>query len=465
MDVKIFEEHSSVLPELWGRGAGDRTLICLDAHLDLQPINARRLAQLRACASKEHVKALEKPHHLLPDRGYAYSLEDWLYPAHRLGLFHRLIWVVPPHVVVDMSEEVLAHLRQMDGVRPEEIASFCARPEGGFAGTLSGIDITICKYQELQSLSLRGKAVIDIDTDYFVEVPGDRPWVHPRAVFGALERVSPAPEFVSISRSAGSGFLPLRYRHFADHLAALWRRHEAETDHYDRLFDADERRRRGASRVAADMLEQESLRFPECAATWYLRSGLDPHDEDAIKCREQAARLCSGYRTDLLTAACAYPERKLPLRGNAVRAMEREVLDAPLDPQTRALTRVALGLIHCAVGRVDAAAEHYRQWSERFGSHPGLALVIGKRLLAAKNQHQAAAVLRAALEDDKSRTAALVGLATIHRDSADFKQSLACVDAAIEAAPAWNGLMLLRADILRRAQASQTHQRPEGFDS
>ena len=79
MRVLIFEEHSSVLPEWWHRQVRARTLVCLDAHLDLQYVNRERLGYLEQCTSSEAVVSLKKPHHLFPDRHFSYSIKDFLY--------------------------------------------------------------------------------------------------------------------------------------------------------------------------------------------------------------------------------------------------------------------------------------------------------------------------------------------------------------------------------------------------
>ena len=43
----LFEEHASVLPHWVAQGLRDATIVCLDAHLDLQFIAPERIARLR----------------------------------------------------------------------------------------------------------------------------------------------------------------------------------------------------------------------------------------------------------------------------------------------------------------------------------------------------------------------------------------------------------------------------------
>ena len=91
MKALIFEEHSSVLPLWWEGREQARTVIYLDAHLDLQHISTERIARLAGCRTVEQVRSLEKPHFLSRDEGFSYSLEDFLYPASQLGLIERVM--------------------------------------------------------------------------------------------------------------------------------------------------------------------------------------------------------------------------------------------------------------------------------------------------------------------------------------------------------------------------------------
>ena len=164
MEILIFEEHSSVLPEWWLRQVHARTLVYLDAHLDLQYINRERLSQLEQCTTAQAVKRLEKPHHLLPNRHFSYGIEDFLYPAHRLGMIERLIWVAPPHVQMGNFETALSQLQQMEGILFEELTSFKKTNEGWIKGRLLGLDITICSYLQLDMLRRPASVIVPLGT-------------------------------------------------------------------------------------------------------------------------------------------------------------------------------------------------------------------------------------------------------------------------------------------------------------
>jgi hypothetical protein len=224
----VFEEHSEVLAHWFANGVGDATLIYLDAHLDLQFIDPARIARLAACTSAEQLARLESPHCLSPDRSACYGIEDFLYPAAQLGMLRRVVWVAPPHVLHGGMAVALRGLLQMEGVTIDELESFHVGAGGALEGRLLGVELTICVLEQLPALALAGPLLVDIDADYFVVVPADVVWARPAAVVAALKHVAGPQAGLTIARSVGSGFMPLRYGHIADDLAALWQGRDHE---------------------------------------------------------------------------------------------------------------------------------------------------------------------------------------------------------------------------------------------
>ncbi|HSC13606.1 MAG TPA: hypothetical protein VLI71_00735, partial [Gammaproteobacteria bacterium] len=235
----IFEEHCTVLAEWQSRGLRRKTLVYLDAHLDLQRVNETRMRRLRSAPSPAAFAALEKPDHLLPDGEYVYGLENFLYPANRLGIVSRLVWVRPPHVRVDHSRQVLSYAQQMDGVTFDELCAFRKSSRGCWEGTLLGLPLTICTLEQLPLLDIPPHSLLDIDADYFLALPEDRIWIDPAAAVAALRRSVVDPELTSIARSVGSGFLPLRYRYIADWICAVWTGDTSSAKHWATVYQAD----------------------------------------------------------------------------------------------------------------------------------------------------------------------------------------------------------------------------------
>lgn len=441
MKALIFEEHSSVLPLWWEGRAQARTIVYLDAHLDLQHIGAERIARLEGCRSVEQVRALEKPHFLLPDDRFSYSLEDFLYPASRLGLIERLVWVAPPHVRTSYSAHAIRQLQQMDGIRPEDLYSFKKTSGGWIEGRILGLDMVVCDYRHLEHIALPGDSLIDIDIDYFITVPGDNAWVNPREVFEVLHRLPLAPGVVTLSRSVDSGFTPLRFRFIADYLAALWEGRRDEEAHYARLFEYEARLRAGGCQAVASDLRRELERYQECAATWYLLGLAEADAAEAARCWGRAGELSGAYQQNVLRSVSELRNRSLPVDMSSVLGLERRLaLEAGSDTTERGLAWAALGLTYCIFGELNRAMDCYRRASAVLGEHPELAMEIGKLLAGSGRLDQAEAYLHTALQDDKSRTGAHFFISQIKGAKGllgEAREHLVC---ASEAAPAWDEL-------------------------
>ena len=458
MQSLVFDEHSSVLPEWWRRRVRERTLVYLDAHLDLQHVNCERLAGLQQCATWEAVKRLEKPHHLCSDGDFSFGIEDFLYSAHRLDLIDRLVWVVPRHVPIFYSQVVFDQLQQMDGVSFEELTSFKRVGTGWVEGRLLGLDLTICHHHQLESLRLPNDSLIDIDTDFFVTVPGDEPWIDPRNVVSVLKRLALNTEWITISRSVSSGFMPLRYHFFADYVAAVWEGRDEESDHYDRLFSLERQLRARECDAVAAACRQELETYPRCAATYYLCSLSESEPNRADDCRRQAGELCASFHPNVLRAASEIPNRRLQVDPATVAQLETQLSDSRLDQQQRALADVALGLVYCQCGQVQRAVELYESGTQHLGYHPELALEIGKLLLGESPPSRAVPFLEAALQDDKTRTAAHVYLGQFHGRQGSVKLAIEHLETAVDMAPAWIRIRYILAKLLQRNGVGQRSQ-------
>jgi tetratricopeptide (TPR) repeat protein len=438
----LFEEHSSVLALWWEIRAQGRTVVSLDAHLDLQHVNAERIARLKGCRSVEQVHALGKPHFLLPDGKFSYSLEDLLYPASRLGLIERLIWVAPPQARTAYAAAAIRQLQQMDGVRPEELYGFKRTDGGWIEGRLLGLDLVICDYRDLGHITLPGDSLIDIDIDYFITVPDDKAWVNPGEVFEVLHRLSLASEFVTLSRSVDSGFTPLRFRFMGDYLAALWEERHDEQMHYARLFEYEARLRAGRRQEAASHLRRELERYPGCAATWYQLGLAEADAAEAARCRERAGELSGAYQQNVLRSICELRNRRLPVEMSSVLGLERRMAsESGPDMTERGLAWAALGLIYCCFGELPRAVDCYQRASAVVGEHPELALEIGKLLAASGQPDLAESYLRVAFQDDKSRTGAHIFLSQIESAKGQLDAAREHLVCASEVAPAWDELI------------------------
>jgi hypothetical protein len=378
----VFEEHASVLPHWFGLGLQGTTLVSLDAHLDLQFVDAARIARLRACSGADEMAALQSPHPLSPERG-CFGIEDFLYPAAQLGIVRRLVWVAPPHVLQAGIEAALAMLQQMEGVTLDQLESFHRTPQGWIEGRLLGLDVAIGELQQLVRLELAGPVAVDIDADYFVVVPDDRVWADPAQVVACLKRWLGAGIDLTIARSVGTGFLPLEHGALADRLAALW---EGRTD---------------AAPAPAQL------------------SGAD----DLIR------------RLGEFRARCKRLDRAVVL------SLQREVAVLRDTPERESTAWTALGLLHTSFGRLQDAMACHTQALRRGPGHPDLALEIAKLQLAAGRLDEAAAFLRCAAADDETRVAAWFELSRCAAASGALDDAWRWACSAQAAAPAWPQLL------------------------
>ncbi len=442
MQVVIFEEHSSVLAAWWRLPRRPRTLVYFDAHLDLQQLSPQRLRRLEECTTVQEVADLRKPHHLFPDQGFSYSLEDFLYPAHRLGLIERIIWVAPPHVNTGYTQAAFERMQQMDGVEFEELLSFQRVTQGWIEGHLLGVDLTICDYRQLGRMTLPENSLVDFDIDFFIALPADAPWVRPQEVFRAMAGLR--PELVTISRSVNSGFTPLCYRFFADHLAALYEGRTSDSSHFERLFDMDALYRAGALETAASACRSEVGRHHDCPATLYLLSLTSSDPQECRSSLQEAAALCPAYEASVLREACEFPSRCLPLDVSSVRAFEERIVAGQQSAAEDALTWIALGMLHCHLGRIESARECYRQSTGHFPSHPELASALANALMGAKRSSEAIPFLEVALADDKTAAGAHMLLGCVYANAKDVAQAQTHLQIASALAPAWTQLLDLR---------------------
>ena len=401
-EILIFEEHSSVLPEWKRRGIQSRSIIYLDAHLDLQFISQARLETIQQCKTSEDLAQLEKPHFLLPDKGYSYSIEDFLYPAHRLGIIERLIWVCPPNYF--NSEKDLSNFVQEfqlhENFTPEDLKSF-QRTGNIITARLLGLDIVMCRYEDLAELEIPANSLIDIDTDYFVTPKGL--WIDPQQVFESLDRLPLESDFVTLTRSVSSGHTPLRYNFLADYLAALWGGDRQIWSHYARLFELDRKAQKGDPNGTVEGCLDELRRFPKSAATYYLLSLYEKNSDRSIEYHHKATSICPTYGIDVLRSACELLVLDRKFNRTTLEKLEQQLQDTQVSSEELPLIHVILGMLYGSLGKLRQTFKHYSYCKKMTDRHPRLSLLLGKLLYQAGYFKRAITYTRGALLDDSTR--------------------------------------------------------------
>ncbi len=464
----IFEEHSSVLPYWFGSGVTGATLVTLDAHLDLQFVDEARILRLRACATALEMSRLESPHPLSPERSGSFGIEDFLFPAARLGLVRRLVWVAPPQVLQAGVAAALRGLQQMETVTLEELESFRRVAGGWIEGRLLGLDLTICDLTQLPRIAIGGPLLVDIDVDFFVRVPEDVVWIQPARVVAALRELAGAQAELTIARSVGSGFLPLRHRFLADHLAALWERRVDSVAHWQGLLDADLLAYRGRPQDALAGLHALDARDPPCAATRYAIALLDPDPQARSLHLIDALERDPAYRDDLVRRICGLRARWKRLDLATVQGLQTEVAALQGDSARQAIAWIALGRLYTELGRLDDAQHCDSRSLQCSSGHPELALEIAKLWLA-RGRHAAAADFldRAAADDETRVVAGLYRAESAHAQGA-HGDAVRHAQATVRAAPAWAHPVLRLGRFLaatgNSAQALEMQERGAGIE-
>jgi hypothetical protein len=161
--------------------------------------------------------------------------------------------------------------------------------------------------------------------------------------------------------------------------------------------------------------------------------------------------------SDLLRRACEFPARGREVSPVAITALEHELIAMSCNDHERALISAALGILWCHVGNVAAAMDSYRTAASVFGGHPELALEIAKMCLQTGHDASIEGLLRDALRDDKTGTAARYCLGVVAMNTARSSSDSHALNLAIEhweianqRAPAWGEVLQLLADAHHR---------------
>ncbi|MBI3653572.1 MAG: tetratricopeptide repeat protein [Acidobacteria bacterium] len=450
METLIFAEHSSVLPVWKQRDLRQRTLVYLDAHLDLKQISDLRLQRLRNCQTAEEMAQLEKPHFLVTDEGYSFSIEDFLYPAHRLGFIERLIWVCPGEQVPDLATVLKRALQFLEGVPLEDLQTLKRHGEV-LEAKLFGLPVVIASYQYLKHLQLPPDSLIDIDIDYFISTATDRPWVNPQKVFQALQELALRSELVTLTRSVSSGFTPLRYSFIADYLAALFRGDERQATHFARLYELDEQAQRGELATALQGCLSEAEQFAECPATYYLASLCEATEERQAAARNRAVALCASYRRSVLRSACGVINRTRKFELAKLVALENRLQqEESTAADEAALTDLIMGMLCSHLGLLGKTLGYHFRYKKAAGRHARLNAALGLLLNEQGQARRALPFFRAALSEDQTRPRAYLHLGMLYLQQKNYQAALENLLPASQLLPAFREPVRMLAHLYER---------------
>lgn len=437
--VYLFEEHSSTLPVWWQYRSNPRPAVYLDAHLDLQPISSDQLQALEHCDHLEQIKALGSPHHLNLANHYAYGIENFLYPASKLKLIDRLIWVAPRHLPRAYESSLLEYIQQMDGISFDELTGFQELAHGSIRGHLLGLDITICEFGNLDKLNIGNEYYLDIDIDYFVKVPDDQLWIDPAGVVEQVLDQLGAPVLATVSRAVISGHTPLSLRFIGDYVTAVLAQDKSGILHFQNLYRATILIDKGQTQQAIKLCQQNIDSRPDCAASHFiLDRAMRPDDEDAWQLNsEHASELDSQYTFDLSREASGFPNRNRRLNNEQLSTLTTQLETLKFEATERALAEVAIGQLYAEAGMLKQAWQLMRKQNGDLASHSDLLLAIARGILASKEPQKAKPLLELASNTIRTRTSATLFLGDLAYRAGDAQQALKYYQRVSEYAPAW----------------------------
>ncbi len=436
--VFLFEEHCSTLPVWWARRDRPRTVVFLDARLDLQPVAPRAIQALRACTLIDEVEALEAPHYLDTSSDFAFGIDNFLYAAHKLNLIDRLVWVTPPHIPRTYSDTLIDYLQRVDGISFEELTGFEEAGPNVMRGNLMGLDITICDYDHLDALDLDDDYYLDIDLSYFVRVPQDRLWIEPAIVISKIVDQLGEPSLVTIARSVDSGFTPLAFRFVGDYLYSRFCRQSDQFKYYWRLSSAIQKLSRGKKATGRKICEELTEANPEFAAAWYLLSLISKDASEKNRQLEEAASRDGKYRKDLARESISLLHRNKPLKRKHLLRQLRTLERLELAPDEREHAEIALARALAAAGDSAQAQQLLQRQNGASARYDDVLLAIAADRLEDENSwHETWDMLIRVCDGYKNVTAANLYLGDLESARGQYDTALEHYREAHRRAPAW----------------------------
>ncbi|UKO95892.1 tetratricopeptide repeat protein [Nostoc sp. UHCC 0870] len=461
----ITEEHSSQLHVWHQLGWKNITLIYLDEHLDFQYISKNRIEALKKCQTSAEIAQLEKPYHILPDQGYSYGIEDFLFAAHRLGIIEHLIWVTltPKNQLpnsINYIRKLRSFLQNHDGFEISDLTSI--KITGNTVTTkILGLNLTICGYEDLKNLTFPSNTFIDIDIDYFIGLPEDYPLADPKNIFDCLKSLPINYDTVTFTRSVNSGYMPLRYRFIADYLAALWRNDLREIEHYQHLYTLDQQARNNQIELAKKGCLQELRIIPNCAATYYLLSLCESEPQKAANYERIAGELCPSYRYSVLRSANVIISREFQYDTNTIKLLEEKLMLTETDVEEKRLTHYTLGILYSIKSAKEESIKHYRYCQEvQPGNYPELSFNIGLIFMKDNDYETAISFFEQALADESTKAKAHKMLGKIYLEQGKYDLAQENLRLATETIPTDEQPMKLLAKLYKIIgdQARYDHQ-------
>ncbi|MGD2171931.1 MAG: hypothetical protein PVF80_07500, partial [Gammaproteobacteria bacterium] len=279
---------------------------------------------------------------------------------------------------------------------------------------------------------------LDIDVDYFVEVPSDRLWIDPSEVIGTITAQLGLPGLVTVSRAASSGFTPLGLRYVGDYIYSFFNGDTDEFDYYRELTAVAQQIAGGDPEDALERCRTLAARRPDLAPAVYQLGLATADTEIKTDLLTQAARLDPAYGPDPAREANGWiNRRKSPSPENMQRLLNS--LDTnEIDEKTRMQAEIALAQIFAMRGDVDRATRLLERLAGDYAEHEDVILaIVGARLDSASQREQNRAMLASIAAGVKNAALANFYLGDLACASRDYSAALGCYRRTRDRVPAW----------------------------
>jgi tetratricopeptide (TPR) repeat protein len=326
----------------------------------------------------------------------------------------------------------------MDGITFEELTGFKETSRNVMRGRLMGLDITICDYDALESLGIDDNYYLDVDIDYFIEVPSDRLWIDPSIVIDRIRSQLGEPSLVTISRAVSSGFTPVTFRYLGDYIYSQLNDSKVAFDYYHKLntaiLDLGNGHLVGASQACEQLIEDE----PELAAAYFILGICASEVKQKNLLFDEAGRRDAGYRFDLSREAIGLLHRKKSITTDKLRELMAAFESLEMEPPQRQLAEVALAQVLGATGNSTMARSLLDRQTGDYAEHDEvlLSIVVGQladATLRAENKR----LLRSICSSEKNATIATVYLGDLEFSEQNYQVALEHYRMACNRAQAW----------------------------
>jgi tetratricopeptide (TPR) repeat protein len=400
-------------------------LVHLDGHPDLDWLPDETVARI-AAAPPDELAELELHPYAMDGTTYErFGIWNFIYPAARMGIVREMVWVVPdgtlpdPGSVFQLAQTAILDKMQM--ITTEEAAGMI-REGRTLRGTLLGLPVLICELADLPEI--QEPVLLDLDIDYFTTRSAltqwvtERPWTTPDAVIDVLRRKGIRTDIATVSLSTIGGYVPSGSRWLGkavrDRLRDPQRSYAQARN--DRI-EAEEAERSGDLERAALLHRRRVESDPEDAIAWLSLSRVHRQlgrGGEAADAMRQAVKLdpvlehvdlieadrlhINGQNRAALELYERYLERRpspvfrpYALRraagcrmragdSDAAIALYESVLEIAPD---HADSRLELGLLLRAKGRLQDALREFRLAREIIPERASYAMALGTTLLLA----------------------------------------------------------------------------------